>query len=432
MTNFDFMQTPPELSSSAELIPSKPELTAFIESLYNLIEKQRSELTNQRALLRRMSAELMLEGRWKPLEQANEILGFTHSGYAVCLYNFAPGSNLTDEETKAVFDLKLRISDCFESVFARFCHCCSCEGDNSLGAVLLNFPHDDVSDHDLLDMLHHAVTNVREQLGVVVTASLSARRKDIRELPEAKEEVLALLLLQSRLPGISPALCSSALKLYDSASPDPKSLDTLARNHNIEGINRLLCENFLDELKSCGIHTAALGLIEKLEDIKNALGLGKQYESLSISSGEKLRKAKYPGDAITVIIDFLEALKPALGSQLPHSDKSDRDLSDQIRRIIDISFARPDICLSFIASELNTTENRITKSFKNAFGIGVLNYIHHLRIQRSKDLLLSTKYPITKIYSLSGYTNRRTFDRVFKQYTGMTASQFRSCGTSLS
>ena len=430
MSNLEFMQTPPSTTEPVMDIPSRSDLLSHIDNLYALIEKQRTELKNQRSLLRRMSAELMLDGLWRPLEQANEILGFPYSCYAVCLYDFAPDCNMVNDENKETFNLKLRISDCFESIFSRCCQCCSCESDNSLGAVLLNFSNEGVSDHALLDMLHRAVADIRENWGVVVIASLSTRRKDIRNLPDAKEEVLALLQLQSRLPGISPALCSGALQLYDSVSPEPKSIDTLAKNLDIDGVNRLLCENFLGELKSCEFHTAALGLVEKLEDVKSALGLGKQYEGLSISSGEKLRKAKHPGDAITVIIDYLETLKPALVSQFPQANKPDRELSEQIRHIIDRSFAQPDICLSFIGSELGVSENRITKAFKHAFGIGVLNYIHHLRIQRAKELLHFSEYSIADIYIISGYTNRRTFDRVFKQYTGMTASQFRSRGAS--
>ncbi len=425
MSNFDFMQTPPEQENPAMAVPGEPELLGHIRSLYALIERQREELDNQRSLLRRMSAELMLEGRWKPLEQAAQILGFPHGNYAVCLYNFAPGSGLVNSEDKSVFDLKLRISDCFESAFSPVCECCSCESKGSLGAVLLNIPATGVSDRSLLEMLKVAVEDINDRWGAMTAASLSCQCGDIANLPDARQDALELVRLQLTLPGASTALCSGELELFDQ-TPEGGDLEELARRQDLDGLGRALYGRFMGTFRHSGIQAAALALMAELDDVKKALGLGRQYEDISISAGERLRHVSYVGQAIGILFEYIDQLRPALAESPLTGAPSALELPARIRQIVDRDFALPELSLSYIGSQLGVGENKVTKSFKKAYGIGVLSYIHHLRIAKAKELLLSTSSPVSEIYALSGYTNRRTFDRVFKQYTGVTTARFRA------
>ena len=48
-----------------------------------------------------------------------------------------------------------------------------------------------------------------------------------------------------------------------------------------------------------------------------------------------------------------------------------------------------------------------------------------MRIEKAKELLKTTDYPIGKIMELSGFASIATFNRVFRKLTGSSAGKWR-------
>lgn len=78
-----------------------------------------------------------------------------------------------------------------------------------------------------------------------------------------------------------------------------------------------------------------------------------------------------------------------------------------------------------VAMKLGVTQSKASREFNGKYGFGVLQYMQELRIEKAMHLLTGTEMDIDEIYTTVGYTNRRTFDRIFRQYNGMTAVRYR-------
>ncbi|MDO6654710.1 AraC family transcriptional regulator [Anaerobacillus sp. 1_MG-2023] len=63
--------------------------------------------------------------------------------------------------------------------------------------------------------------------------------------------------------------------------------------------------------------------------------------------------------------------------------------------------------------------------FKKVTGKKVSTYIHHVRLEESKRLLLETSWSITNISQEVGYEYPSSFTRLFVQYTGCSPQHYR-------
>ena len=54
-----------------------------------------------------------------------------------------------------------------------------------------------------------------------------------------------------------------------------------------------------------------------------------------------------------------------------------------------------------------------------------LAYLTNIRMERAKQLLLSTDLPVAEVSEQAGYGDYRVFTKVFKKAEGVTPSQYR-------
>jgi two-component system response regulator YesN len=99
----------------------------------------------------------------------------------------------------------------------------------------------------------------------------------------------------------------------------------------------------------------------------------------------------------------------------------------QIKPAIDFIEANYDkpITLSEISKAAFLSVSRLSHLFKEQMGITLIDYVTNVRINHSKELLLSTDKSCTNICFEVGYNNQSYFTRTFKQIVGLTPRQFR-------
>ena len=66
-----------------------------------------------------------------------------------------------------------------------------------------------------------------------------------------------------------------------------------------------------------------------------------------------------------------------------------------------------------------------SKYFKKHMGITFQAYVKNTRIEHAKWLLTVSSHSITEIALSSGFSDMRVFNKLFKQETGMSASDYR-------
>lgn len=85
-----------------------------------------------------------------------------------------------------------------------------------------------------------------------------------------------------------------------------------------------------------------------------------------------------------------------------------------------------DIKISQLAELLNIHEGYLYRVFKEYMHVTPNEYLTRLRIEKAKMLLTRTDIPIVEISDYVGINSRQYFTYLFKKYTNITPSKFRS------
>lgn len=86
---------------------------------------------------------------------------------------------------------------------------------------------------------------------------------------------------------------------------------------------------------------------------------------------------------------------------------------------------REQIFLKDIATHCYVTPSYISKIFKEDIQIGIVQYIHELRIQKAKELLCSTDKKISEIALYVGYPDYKRFSSYFLKIAGTSPREYR-------
>ena len=83
------------------------------------------------------------------------------------------------------------------------------------------------------------------------------------------------------------------------------------------------------------------------------------------------------------------------------------------------------IIIEDYAKKHGMTANWFTQSFKKVTKYTPMQYILSLRMSNAMNMLDNTNYNVTQIAAAVGYNNSLYFSRVFKNYTGVSPTEYR-------
>ena len=79
-----------------------------------------------------------------------------------------------------------------------------------------------------------------------------------------------------------------------------------------------------------------------------------------------------------------------------------------------------------VTKNLPASRRNIVRRFKHATGVPPIEYLQHIRIEKAKKQLEQTNLNISEIINETGYTDPKSFRKVFLKLVGMTASEYRN------
>jgi AraC-like DNA-binding protein len=97
---------------------------------------------------------------------------------------------------------------------------------------------------------------------------------------------------------------------------------------------------------------------------------------------------------------------------------------NQIKEYIDNNFQKK-IHLDMMAEEFYISKYHMSREFKKAYGITIANFITAKRITYAKELLRFTDMQIEEIGRICGIEDNSYFNKLFRKFEGMTASDYR-------
>jgi len=83
------------------------------------------------------------------------------------------------------------------------------------------------------------------------------------------------------------------------------------------------------------------------------------------------------------------------------------------------------ITLDEVAAHLHLNASYFSRLFHKENGMTFIEYVTHVKINRAKELLDQTTHSIGKICEMLGYDNQSYFIKTFKNYVGLTPSEYR-------
>lgn len=95
-----------------------------------------------------------------------------------------------------------------------------------------------------------------------------------------------------------------------------------------------------------------------------------------------------------------------------------------IEQYLDEHFAE-DITLQTLSDLTYLNKYYLVHAFKSYKGTSPINYLIEKRIAKSKYLLETTNYPVSKIAALAGFSSQSYFSQIFKKETGITPNAYR-------
>lgn len=95
-----------------------------------------------------------------------------------------------------------------------------------------------------------------------------------------------------------------------------------------------------------------------------------------------------------------------------------------IKEYIDKNY-NTNIKISMFTSRYFFSKEYLSKLFKSKYGCGIYTYVQEVRMKRAKDLLENPDIKVQSISERLGYTDNNYFSKAFKNYYGMSPSQWR-------
>jgi two-component system response regulator YesN len=95
-----------------------------------------------------------------------------------------------------------------------------------------------------------------------------------------------------------------------------------------------------------------------------------------------------------------------------------------IKHVVETEYMN-DISLNDVADKVNLTPAYVSYIFKKEVGQTLVKYLTDLRMSKAKILLTDQNLKIAKVGQMVGYDNQSYFNRLFKNYYGITPKQFR-------
>ena len=122
---------------------------------------------------------------------------------------------------------------------------------------------------------------------------------------------------------------------------------------------------------------------------------------------------------------LVKLVKKAITLRQETSQSRYRDLVREVMAYIDAHYSDEELSLNSVSSHVNFSPNHLSAVFRQQTGQTFIKYLTDYRLDKAKELLLSTSKKSNEIGLLVGYKDPHYFSYLFKKTVGCTTTQFR-------
>ena len=129
-----------------------------------------------------------------------------------------------------------------------------------------------------------------------------------------------------------------------------------------------------------------------------------------------------------ILTGYLYVLLGKALRELPYTEEKHPISTDTFSRVLEYlsdHYIEP-VSLKKLARRFGVDPCYLSRMFPERLSYGFLKYLHTLRVEHAKNLLKSTDWKISDILEKSGFSDQKTFNRVFRELEEMTPSEYRN------
>jgi AraC-like DNA-binding protein len=122
---------------------------------------------------------------------------------------------------------------------------------------------------------------------------------------------------------------------------------------------------------------------------------------------------------------LLDSVKNICGVINARYADTDGDFERSVITYIDDNITNPELYTKMITGFFHISENRLQAIVRKYTGKSFLEYVESKRMALSREKLLKTSLPISRVTVECGYSSENTFYKAFRRYFGMSPSEVR-------
>jgi AraC-like DNA-binding protein len=176
--------------------------------------------------------------------------------------------------------------------------------------------------------------------------------------------------------------------------------------------------------QASGLWAISAGLAYNIKDDHQLLEKGMLLYDALYSWANHLQQVKHtqqPFEQMLVNV-FNQIIRKKKGSRKKTPPWA-RQLKELIQDQIDTNFS---LSLKSISKELQVNPAYLSREFSRYFDdLSFGEYIRKLRIEKAIQLIHTSKYSLTEIAYLTGFSDQSHFTRIFKRFTGKNPSEYK-------
>ncbi|MFD2613641.1 response regulator [Paenibacillus gansuensis] len=125
-------------------------------------------------------------------------------------------------------------------------------------------------------------------------------------------------------------------------------------------------------------------------------------------------------EAVQAFRDHVKTIAGLIQARKPYS----KDIQDMMA-YIEKHYAQ-ELTVGDLAGTIHLSPNYVSSLFKKETGIGVIDYVNRVRVEKASDLLSGTVLRTYEIAEMVGFSDHSYFGRVFKRWKGCSPREYRS------
>lgn len=159
--------------------------------------------------------------------------------------------------------------------------------------------------------------------------------------------------------------------------------------------------------------------------LDDSVHLYDQFPTLLLREIERLSSAKSGAEIKLQVHDIFASIKLHYQHTGEAKAESGTAWVPQITAYIRSNYAEPQLNATMISERFGLTPAYISHLYHETTGVKLLDFLHTVRIEKAKALLLNTDMSLLDIAQRCGYYDRYAFSRVFSRYVGISPSEYR-------